>query len=92
MLPARLAALLIAILASSKQWRYFDCNGMPILSFLGGVAIVLLLYGTGELLYRIATAEGPRKERLRAAVPVLLLAVSAITAVGGFTLLTHLCP
>jgi len=92
MLPARLAALLLAVLVSSRQWRYFDCSGMPILSFLGGVATVLLLYGTGELLYRIATAEGPRKERLRAAVPVLLLGGALIPVVGFFTLLTHLCP
>ena len=88
----RVVALVVSVIVSNAQFQYFDCNEMRTFSFVGGVCTLMLIFGTGETLYRIATGALPTESRLRASMTVLLVG-SGVTAMAGFlTMMSHVCP
>ena len=86
----RLAALAAALVLSKWQYRFFPCNKMPILSYVAGVATVLIIYGTAERVYDAMTSDEPEGKRTLGATIVVGLIAAA--GVGFFTMMTHLCP
>ena len=86
----RLAALVAALMLSKAQYRFFPCNKMPILSYVAGVATVLIIYGTAERVYEALTSDEPDARR---SVGATIVVGGIVTAgVGFFTMMTHLCP
>ena len=86
----RLAALVAALMLSKAQYRFFPCNKMPVLSYLAGVATVLIIYFTAERVYEAMTSDEPDAKRtLGATIVVGLIAAAGF---GFFTMMTHLCP
>jgi len=87
---ARLAALVVALMLSKWQYRFFPCNKMPILSYVAGVATVLIIYGTAERVYEAMTSDEPEGKRTLGAT--IVVGCIAAAGVGFFTMMTHLCP
>lgn len=92
MTSSRLIAVVASLGLSGAQYRYFPCNKMPILSFLGGVGTLLLLYGVGERLYGIAMEPPSPRGKFADGGVILLGGGFVVAGAGFFTLLTHLCP
>lgn len=88
----RFAALVAAFMLSRDQARFFDCNKVPTLSVLSGTVTLLLVYACGEVLYRVATSDLSREEKLLGGVKVVVVSAAAVAAAGFFTLITHMCP
>jgi hypothetical protein len=88
----RVTAFVAAFILSRDQARFFDCNKLPALSVVSGTVTLLLVYACGEVLYRVATSDLARDEKIWAAVKVALVGGAAVAAAGFFTLMTHLCP
>ena len=86
----RLAALVAALMLSKAQSRFFPCNKMPILSYVAGVATVLIIYGTAERVYEAMTSDEPEGKRTLGAT--IVVGCIAAAGVGFFTMMTHLCP
>ena len=89
---ARAAAVVLAIWISSRQYRYFDCNGMRTTSLIAGAITLLLLYAAGELLYRTITSDHSSSAKLGVSLKVGALGAVTVTAAAFFTMLTHVCP
>jgi hypothetical protein len=87
---ARLVALTVALILSKSQDRYFDCNKMPFLSYVSGVATLLIIYGTAERVYEVITSDVP--ERKRSAVVTIVVGSIVTGGAGFFTMMTHICP
>ena len=75
---------------SKAQYRFFPCNKMPILSYVFGVATVLIIYGTAERVYEAMTSDEPEGKRTLGAT--IVVGCIAAAGVGFFTMMTHLCP
>jgi hypothetical protein len=88
----RLLAVAVAFMLSGAQFWLFDCSKMPTLSVVSGVLTVLLLYGTGEAVLRIATSPRSTQAKLVDGGGVLLGGGALVALTGFFTLITHLCP
>ena len=86
----RLAAFVAALMLSKWQYRFFPCNKMPILSYVAGVATVLIIYGTAERVYEAMTSDEPEGKRTLGAT--IVVGCIAAAGVGFFTMMTHLCP
>jgi len=86
----RLAAFVAALMLSKWQYRCFPCNKMPILSYVAGVATVLIIYGTAERVYEAMTSDEPEGKRTLGAT--IVVGCIAAAGVGFFTMMTHLCP
>ena len=90
---ARSLAVAGALILSGYQSRFFPCNKLSVLSVIGTIVTVLILYGTCEAVFTVAT-DDDRTSRDK------LVGVAAVTIAGGtflagaatFTLLTHICP
>jgi hypothetical protein len=87
---ARLLALVVALFLSKSQYRFFDCNKMPSLSYVSGVATLLIIYGTAERAYEAITNDEP--EEKRSVLATVVVGCIAIGGAGFFTMLTHICP
>ena len=89
---ARLVALAAALIVSGMQYRYFDCNKLPVLSFGCGVVTVLLLYGTGERLFDTMTSPPVGRNRIAEALLITVIGSLLVAGSGSFAVLTHMCP
>lgn len=89
---SRALAVLLALILSGKQSRFFDCNKLMGLSVLAGAATLLLVYGVGETLYSVLTSSRSGEEKVKAGAVVLLGGGVLIGFAGFFTMMTHLCP
>ena len=87
---ARLAALVVALILSKSQNRFFDCNKIPFLSYVAGVATLLIIYGTAERVHELITSDVP--EEKRSALVTIVVGCMATGAAGFFTMMTHICP
>jgi hypothetical protein len=88
----RVLAVIVALIVSSKQSRFFDCNKLMGLSVIAGVVTLLLVYGVGERGYSVLTSSRSKEEKLRDGAVVLLGGGVLIGLAGFFTMMTHLCP
>lgn len=88
----RFGAVVIAIAAATNQWRFFDCNKLPVLSVVGAVATVFLAYAVFEVVYRIATSDRPERERFAYGVAISLAGLGLVGVAGFFTMISHMCP
>jgi len=87
---ARLTALAVALVLSPSQNRFFDCNKIPLLSYVSGLATLLIIYGTAERAYEAITSGIPEGKRL--AVLTIVVGCIATAGAGFFTMMTHICP
>jgi len=88
----RVVAVIVALILSSKQSRFFDCNKLMGLSVLGGAAMLLILYGLVEALHGVVTSSRSQQEKLRAGGVLLVGGVAFLALAGFFTMMTHICP
>ena len=89
-IAVRLAAFVAALMLSKAQYRFFPCNKMPILSYVAGVATLLVIYATAERVYEAMTSDEPDARRTLGAT--LVVGGIATAGAGFFTMMTHLCP
>jgi hypothetical protein len=85
-------AALAALFVSSKQFRFFDCNGMPTISVVAGAITIFLAYALAIAFYRIITTPNPTGTRLRAAVYIGLIGGTLLLTAGFFAVVSHVCP
>src|SRR5689334_19342157 len=85
---ARLAAFIVALMLSKSQDRFFDCNKLPFLSYVFGVATLLVIYGAAERVYEVMSSDEPDRQRA-----VVTAVVGCIAAAGAafVTMMTHIC-
>ena len=88
----RVAAVVTALLLSNAQFRFFDCNKMPVLSVAGGAVTLLVVYAICEVAYRVARSTRSTRDKLIAGGFVLAGGGGLVALTGFFTLMTHLCP
>jgi hypothetical protein len=86
----RLAALVAALMLSKWQYRFFPCNYIAIVSYVAGVATVLIIYFTAERVYEAMTSDEPDAKRTLGAT--IVVGCIGAAGVGFFTMMTHLCP
>lgn len=79
------------VLLSGAQFRFFDCNEVPLVSFVGGVLTIVLLYVAGAALHGVITSPEPNVTRLRNAAGVVFVGGWVVGGVAFFTLVSHMC-
>ena len=63
---------------------------MPLLSYVAGVATLLIIYGTAERVHEVITSEV--SEGKRSVLVTIVVGCMAIAGAGLFTMMTHICP
>ena len=89
-IAVRLAAVVAALMLSRLQYRLFPCNKMPVLSYVAGVATLLIIYATAERVYDAMTSDELDARRTLGAT--IVVGCIAAAGTGFFTMMTHLCP
>ena len=81
----------LAALVSALQFGVFDCNELPVVSFLGGFVTLVGACLITEGVYRASRSPRPRSARLGRAIGLGVLGLALVVALGWFTVMTHLC-
>lgn len=76
---------------SALQFPFYDCSELPLLSFLAGLAAVVLLLSTADVIYRVSTSPRARSSRLAIVAALGVVGLAGAFALGWFARLTHLC-
>jgi len=91
-LTIRISGYLIGAAAlSAAQFGFFDCNGLPAFAFGAGMACVMSLCLTGEMLHRLKRSPDRGALRIALIVGVGLLGAGATIVLGVATVFLHLC-
>jgi hypothetical protein len=87
-----LIAAVIGAFISGMQFRFFDCNEAPALSFIGGTLTIALLYAASEALYWVVQSARSTQPQVGKGLGIVFGFGGLAVVVGFFTLITHTCP
>jgi hypothetical protein len=87
-----LIAAVTGAFISGAQFKFFDCNEAPALSFIGGVLTITLLYAAGEMAYWLVQSARSTQPQVGKGLGMVLAFGGLAFVVGFFTLITHTCP
>ena len=87
-----LMAAVAGAFISGAQFKFFDCNEAPALSFIGGALTITLLYAAGEMAYWLVQSARSAQPQVGKGLGMVLAFGGLALVVGFFTLITHTCP
>ena len=82
---------LLACVASALQFGFYDCSGLPALSFGAGALTVFTALVTIDHIYWVSVSARPFTQRVAIGLALGVAGAAAVSALGWFTLITHMC-
>lgn len=89
---ARLAVyLVVACLASTLQFAFFDCSGVRALSFVTGALTILLVLVVIDRVHGISVSMRSVQARIAWGAGTIIVGAGAVWGLAWFTIITHMC-
>ena len=83
--------VLLACLASSLQFGFYDCNGVRALSFIAGALTIVTALVVIDRVYFTSVSSRSIATRLALGAGIGIVGAGAVFAFGWFTMITHMC-
>jgi hypothetical protein len=83
--------VVLGCLLSPLQFGFFDCSGLPVLSFVAGALTIAAPLVAGDVVYRASTASRPGTLRLIRGTAAAVVGAAATVGLAYFTTITHIC-